>query len=123
MCRVNISADLPATIALGDVARVLCTVENVGGAFLVPAPPFPVDVCYRWFDADGVAAGEGTWLHTPLPRTIVPAGSARFEVLVAPPAVAGRFTLRLTLLQEGIQWFDDVDPANAVTREIDIVAR
>jgi hypothetical protein len=58
-----------------------------------------------------------------LPRTIVPAGSARFEVLVAPPAVAGRFTLRLTLLQEGIQWFDDVDPANAVTREIDIVAR
>jgi hypothetical protein len=122
MCRINIRADLPATIALGDVARVICTVENVGGGFLVPAPPFPVEACYRWFDADGVAAGEGTWLHTPLPRVIVPAGSARFEVLVAPPPVAGRFTLRLTLLQEGIRWFDDVDPANAVSGVIDIVA-
>ena len=34
MCRVNIIATLPATLAVGDVARVRCRVENAGDAFL-----------------------------------------------------------------------------------------
>jgi hypothetical protein len=122
LCRVNITANIPATIALGDVARVRCRVENTGDGFLVSAAPHPVEVCYRWFDEDGVAAGEGTWLHTRLPRVLTPRDSAEFEVLIGPPPLEGRFTVRLTLLQEGVQWFDEVDPANAAAREVEIVA-
>jgi hypothetical protein len=123
LCRVNIAAELPATIALGDVATVMCTVTNTGDGFFVPAAPFPVEVCYRWFDAGGAAVGAGTWLHTRLPRVMVPRDSVRFKALVAPPPSAGRFTLRLTLLQEGVHWFDDVDPANAVARDVEITER
>ena len=122
-CRVDIAADLPATIALGDVAEVTCTVTNTGDGFFVPAPPYPVELCYRWFDAGGTAVGAGTWLHTRLPRVMVPRDSVRFKALVAPAPSAGRFTLRLTLLQEGVHWFDDIDPANAVSREVEIVER
>ena len=120
MCRIGISADLPAELALGEIVRVTCTVENRGDGFLMPAQPHPVEACYRWFDADGDPAGDGTWLHTRLPHVLAPRAVATFDVLIAPPPVGGRFTIRLTLLQEGVVWFDDVDPANAVTREVEI---
>jgi hypothetical protein len=123
LCRVNIVADLPASLALGDVAEVTCTVTNAGDGFLVPAAPYPVEVCYRWFDDGGTAVGAGTWLHTRLPRTLVPRDSVRFKVLVAPPPSAGCFTLRLTLLQEGVHWFDDVDISNAVARRVEVYER
>jgi hypothetical protein len=120
MCRIGISADLPAALALGDVVRVSCTVENRGDGFLISAAPHPVEVCYRWFDSGENAVGAGTWLHTPLPHVLAPRGAATFSVLIAPPPVCGRFTIRLTLLQEGVVWFDDVDLANAVTGEVEI---
>jgi hypothetical protein len=120
MCRIGISADLPAAIALGDVVRVTCTVENRGDGFLISAAPHPVEVCYRWFDSGGNAVGAGTWLHTPLPHVLAPRGAATFSVLIAPPPVCGRFTIRLTLLQEGVVWFDDIDLANAVTGDVEI---
>jgi hypothetical protein len=39
--------------------------------------------------------------------------------LEAPP-VAGTFLLRLTLVQELIAWFDDVDEANGCRRVVQI---
>lgn len=120
MCKIRITADLPAAIAIGDVAEVTCTVENAGDGFLISAPPYPTEACYRWFTADGAPLGAGTWLHTRLPRTLPPRDRVTFSMLVAPPPVTGRFTVRLTLLQEGVHWFDDVDPANAVCGEVDI---
>jgi acetolactate synthase-1/2/3 large subunit len=118
LCRVTITADLPATLAVGEAVRTTCTVENRGDGFLVSAAPHPVDVCYRWFDAGGAPVGAGTWEHTRLPRTLPPRGSATFEAVIASPPAAGRFTLRLTLLQENVCWFDDIDPANAISREV-----
>jgi hypothetical protein len=121
MCRVRITADLPTSLAVGDAVRVRCTVDNRGDGFLISAAPNPVEVCYRWFDADGTPIGAGTWEHTRLPRTIAPRGSATFKAIVAAPPVPGRFTLRLTLLQENVCWFDDVDPANAASAEVLVV--
>jgi acetolactate synthase-1/2/3 large subunit len=118
LCRIKIAADLPAALVVGDAVRVNCTVENTGDGFLVSAAPHPVEVCYRWFDDNGSAVGAGTWEHTRLPRTLVPRGSATFKVIIAAPPIAGRFTLRLTLLQENVCWFDDIDPANAVSAEV-----
>jgi hypothetical protein len=47
----------------------------------------------------------------------------RFKALVGPPPATGRYTLRLTLLQEGVRWFDDVDPASAVAAEVHVYER
>jgi Domain of unknown function (DUF4915) len=123
LCRARITADLPAAIAIGDVARVTCTIENTGGGFLMSAAPHPVEVCYRWFDAAGDEAGAGTWLHNRLPRVLAPRDVITFKVLVAPPPGTGRYTLRVTLLQEGVRWFDDVDPASAVSGDVRIYER
>jgi len=120
LCRVRLSADLPETIGLGEIVAVTCTIENAGDTFLSSAPPFPVEVCYRWFDGTGAAAGAGTWLHTRLPQILAPGGAVTLVVLIAPPPMSGRFTLRLTLLQEGVVWFDDADPMNAVVQEIEV---
>ena len=121
-CRVRLDAVLPQRLALGQVVSLEVTVQNLGAGLFVPAPPYPVDVCYRWFDEDGNAVGAGQWLHTPLPRVLPPSERVTLRVLVAAPPVTGRFTLRLTLLQEGVQWFDDISADNAITSVVDVEA-
>jgi hypothetical protein len=39
---------------------------------------------------------------------------------VVAPTVTGTAILRLTLLQEGISWFDDQDPSNAIEFTVQI---
>jgi len=119
-CRVDFEATLPSELGLNDISRVSCSIRNVGGAFLIPAPPNPVEICYRWFDGDGNAVGAGTWLHTQLPRIVPPGGTIVVEAMIAPPPEPGEFTLRLTLLQEGVWWFDDLDEKNGVTGRVRI---
>jgi len=119
-CRIEIEATLPTALSAKQIARVECSIRNLGGAFLIPAPPNPVEICYRWFDDDGNAVGAGTWLHTPLPRIVPPGGKVVLEVMIAPPPETGVFTLRLTLLQEGVWWFDDIDEKNAAVARVRI---
>jgi acetolactate synthase-1/2/3 large subunit len=118
-CRVRITGTLPEAVRAGAIATIDVTVENTGAAFYVPAPPNPVELCYRWF-AGGVPVGAGTWLHTPLPRTLPPGDRVEFKAQIEPPPVPGRFLLRVTLLQEGIVWFDDVAPENALSGLVDV---
>jgi len=69
--------------------------------------PYPVHLAYHWLSAEGKLVefdGERT--------LIVPdakAGSSDvYEISVATPVQPGSFLLRVTLVQEGIRWFDQV---------------
>jgi hypothetical protein len=94
--------------------RAECTVTNKGSAILVSAPPNPVNLSYRWLEGPpGALLAEG--LRSPLPRPLPPGGAAECRVALEVPAIPGDYTIRFTLVQEHVRWFDEVDSANGST--------
>ena len=100
----------PVRWEAGSTLAIPCTVVNDGRAIYVSAPPNPVQLCYRWFDGKQRPVGAGSWIHTPLPRSLPPSESVETSLSVKAPDVPGRYVLAVTLLQEDVAWFDDVDP-------------
>jgi chromosome segregation ATPase len=56
---------------------------------------------------------EESWNRTHLPHTIAPGERFRSTLRVNTPSSNGMLQLRVTLVQESVMWFDDVDLANA----------
>ena len=108
-CRVALSATLARELKAGSWHEVTCRIENLGPAFLVSAPPHPVHLSYHWVADATSEEGE----RTRLPRSIAPGTSADCYLGLRVPATPGVYELRVTLVQEGVAWFDDLDPANA----------
>jgi uncharacterized protein DUF4915 len=107
-CRVTLTAALPEELAAGSWHEVTCRIENLGPAFLVSAPPHPVHISYRWIAGTTACEGE----RTRLPESIAPSTSAECFLGLRTPATPGVYELRVTLVQEGIAWFDDLDARN-----------
>ena len=115
-CRIALSADLPGELAAGSWHEVMCRIENLGAAFLVSAPPHPVHISYRWVSGSVAEEGERTRLR----ETIAPSTSADGYFGLRAPETAGTYELQVTLVQEGVAWFDDLDPANALRASVRI---
>jgi polysaccharide pyruvyl transferase len=113
--RATIEVQIPPSLDAGEIAVLPCRIANGGNATYVCAPPNPVQLCYRWYDAGGAPYGSRTWIHTPLPRPLAPGASADTAVRIEAPRLPGRYTLAVTLLQEQVAWFDDVDPASGTS--------
>jgi hypothetical protein len=107
--RATITADVPRNLEAGQTAVISCIVANRSDSVYTSAPPNPVALCYRWYDARDAAVGAGTWLHTPLPRPLAPGDRVPVHARIAVPDDPGTYTLALTLLQEDVAWFDDLD--------------
>jgi len=121
-CRVSIAADLPPTMAAGALIDLTCTVENLGGAFLVSAPPHPVCISYRWIDGDAPLLVDGQeGIRSVFPLAVRPAQTVSCSFKVRAPSAEGAYQLRVTLVQEGVAWFDDLDPANGCARVVQVV--
>jgi len=113
-CRVELAVELLQTLSAGTWHEVTCRIENLGPAFLVSAPPHPVHISYRW--VAGSTSDEGD--RTRLPQSIAPKSSLECYLGVRAPAKPGAYELRVTLVQEGVAWFDDLDPRNAWVRTV-----
>ena len=97
---------------ISPVARLRLT--NHGKCALRSCPPFPVHLAYHWLDHKArrmvVMDGRRALL---LPQ--LNAGSTRtYDVLVTPPPAPGQYTLRFTLVQEMVCWFDAHPPRSSV---------
>jgi hypothetical protein len=69
-----------------------------------------VHLSYHWQKADGaVVVFEGE--RSELPRDLLGGDLVELEATVRAPEEPGRFTLRLTLVQEGVAWFDEAGGA------------
>ena len=115
-CRVALSATLPQELTAGSWHEVTCRIENLGPAFLVSAPPHPVHISYHW--VSGATAEEGE--RTRLPQSIAPRTSAECYLGLHAPAEPGVYELRVTLVQEGVAWFDELHPENALRTSVRI---
>ncbi len=116
-CCVQVRLDLDSPLVLGRSTTGRFRIENLGGALLTSAPPYPVSVSWRWFTPDGshlVAQGQ----RIPLSATLPPAGVAEGELRIPSPELAGEYLLRVTLVQEDVHWFDDLDPANGCSLRV-----
>jgi hypothetical protein len=118
--RVALEAAPPGAIRAGSVVTIRCLVANDGDAALATAPPHPVYLCYRWYDARLGEVEVGRSLHTPLPAALEPGASVRVTMAIAAPHDPGRYRLRVSLLQSEVAWFDEVDARNGVETVVEV---
>jgi len=86
------------------------TVKNTGNQTWISRGDYTgrnvVRLAYRWLDSAGrIVVADGH--RTALPHDVSPGQSIVLYPTVEAPAEVGDFVLRLTMLQEGVAWFDN----------------
>ncbi|MBA3272542.1 MAG: DUF4915 domain-containing protein [Chthoniobacterales bacterium] len=120
-CRIAISADVPARLAPSVSITLRCEISNNGDAVLATAPPYPVNVSYQWLRAASGECVVADGVRTPLTKAILPQGRTQCEVSVHAPEAPGDYTLLLTLVQEQVAWFHEIDPQNALRADVALI--
>lgn len=93
-----------------------CQVSNGTSERLGWYSPAHITLGYHWLDAAGnVVVFEG--LRTPLIPSIDPGSLETFEIKIAAPPKPGEYRLRITLIQDGVRWFDEL-PCAAASQDI-----
>lgn len=115
-CRVELEAEVPPVLGPACVVEVRYTVKNLGAKCLKSALPHPVHLSYHWVPA--VDSAEG--IRSSLPRPIAAHDQVTGRMLIRTPSSPGASTLRISLVQENVRWFDEVSDTNGWSREIQI---
>ena len=117
-CKVTLRASVPRAMRAGVEYAVPFVLTNRAAPQLDAAHPHPTNLGYRWLDGDGRATEPGNAVRTPLPRPLRDGETSEGVMRVVAPGAAGRYVLRLSLIQEGVAWFDDLDPDNGVAERV-----
>ena len=91
------------SVAANEKFELPVRIENPGTETWVSAGSAPVNASYKWFLDGKMLPIEGE--RTPLPKPISPKTSQEMTVHVVAPGQAGKYELRVTLVQEGVTWF------------------
>ena len=121
--RAPVRALLPAGMHSRTVVTVPCTVRNDGDVALASGGKHAIFLCYRWFDAAGALTEIGRAIHTPLPAVLAPGAEVTVPMRIEAPQYAGRYQLRVALLQSEVAWFDDVAPSNGIEATVEVAAK
>ena len=97
--------NLLSTVRAGHQFLVTLEISNHSGNTLKSMQPFPVHISYHWMRSNGeLAIFDG--VRTRIQPFLAPGWTRSFNARVMPPSLPGKYILRLTLVQEGVQWFD-----------------
>jgi hypothetical protein len=105
--RFSMRVITPLTQVLrGSTFPVTVEARNHGQVTVGSLPPVPVFLAYHWIDSrtGSVLVFEGR--RTLLSRPLEPGAARRYDMQVLAPASARSTILRLTMVQDGIAWFD-----------------
>ena len=116
--RCTLSAPLPAECTVGELLQIPVSVTNLGSAYFSSAPPFPTSVSYRWLDARGHPIIQGREMRSPLPASIPPGRTGNATCRVGVPRTDGAVTLTITLVQDGVRWFDELGADNSISGRV-----
>jgi hypothetical protein len=113
----------PEAVRLGRTVVIPVELTNptteVWSAAGIGPGTLSVRLSYHWFDYAGRAAVyDGA--RTLLPHDVLPGQTVSVNARVAPPPLPGHYVLRLTMVQEGVEWFDSV-AAGSADLSIDVV--
>jgi len=118
--RVKLKAELPEVMAAESTSNVEVELENLGTGIFASAAPYPVLLSYRWFSTDDGDTECIVGQRTRLPRIVPPHYSLSCPMQIQTPTRPGAYRLQVTLVQEWVGWFDDVDASNACVRLIEV---
>jgi hypothetical protein len=81
-------------------------VLNASNEAWISSGPNPVNLAYHWLDEDwNMVVFDG--VRTPLPEGGIPSGAvAKIQVRIDAPPTPDKHHLFLTLVREGVGWFD-----------------
>jgi hypothetical protein len=113
----------PVSLAPGAAATVQVRLRNgLRDRALGSWRPHPLQWGVRWRAIDVPDFDRGEHPRTPIRYGIPPLGEELCFIRIAAPATPGRYVLRITLVQEWLQWLDEIatpiciDVAVEVTR-------
>jgi hypothetical protein len=117
---INITLELrdgPDEVSPGQTFTLTVKVCNAGKTPLRSAPPDPVYLSYHWLSekTGEVVVWDGE--RSPLLPPCESSGAYPLCV-VAPSSAAGPHVLRVTLVQEGVRWFDQPPAAVFIDRSV-----
>jgi hypothetical protein len=86
-----------------ESTAVPITIRNTGPEPLASAGKYPIAVSYKWFEGEKMLPIEGE--RTVLPTVLRPDESTNLKLKIVAPSSGKSLTLKVTLVQEGVQWF------------------
>ena len=93
----------------GELFWLPCRVENQTGVPLGQYPPAPILLSYHWCDLEMLPlVYEG--IRTSLIPALEAGAAGNYELKIQAPEIAGDYFLRVTLVQDGVRWFDELSP-------------
>jgi acetolactate synthase-1/2/3 large subunit len=119
--RAALTASVGDSLPANALMDLECVVENRGSATFVSIPPCPVNISYSWLHADSGRPVGPEGARTPLPRPLPAGDRLASRIVIRTPAEEGDYELRLTLVQEGVAWFDELDGSGASVHRVRIV--
>ena len=101
--QVLTSSTTKLTLHPAEETKVPLRIENPGTETWMGIGKYPVTISYKWFLNGKMLPIEGE--RTVFPGTIGPNQAANVDARVVAPDKAGTYEVRLTLVQEGVEWF------------------
>lgn len=109
--KISVSTPVPTTMKAGETVTISVTVKNISKETWPATGDLTtganiVHFSYHWLGRSGnVVIFEGA--RTRLPHDVAPGGSVSLDATIQVPSTPGEYTLRLTMLQELVTWFED----------------
>lgn len=121
--RISIkSATVVTEVTVAEMFWLDVEVMNATNAPLYSCPPFPVHLSYHWIHAATrqmiVFDGQRSGMFPCAPANAM----SPWKMVVLAPNEPGEYILQMTVVQDGIQWFDNVNPAILVEVVISVTA-
>lgn len=91
----------------GSTVSLPVTVTNLNKVPFSSFSSYPIQLSYHWLSEDGtkIVLYEGE--RTALPEIVYPDESVSCDMQIKFPDFPSNYTLHITLVQEGVAWFED----------------
>jgi hypothetical protein len=109
----------PGMMMPGETIRLPVIFKNTSSFVWSPTSKTPTHFAYRWLDNQGkMMVADG--LRSSLPFEVAPGERVAVNVTIQAPTQPGRYRLLLTMVQESVAWFSDVQGGGGLLLEVEV---
>ncbi len=107
--KIKLSAlDIPLIVKVDEYFQGKLKINNRIKFNLGSLLPYPITLSYHWFDADTNEVKIQEGILTQLRPELFAKTKHTYQIDVKAPEISGRYRLAVTLVQEGIRWFENM---------------